>query len=135
MRTYAPWDVFRFVKMKLKKTDIILIAILAVATAAAFIIVALTATGGAYVTVAVDGNITARYPLDTDITVRIGTEECGNTLVIKNGTASITDASCPDRLCENQGAVSYNGQCIVCLPNKTVITVVSDKNSHNDFLQ
>ncbi len=121
--------------MKLKKTDIILIAILAVATAAAFIFIALTANSGEYVSVSVDGEITAHYPLDTDITVRIGTDAHGNTLVIKDGTARITDATCPDRLCESQGTVSHGGQCIVCLPNKTVITVVSDKNSPNDFLQ
>lgn len=47
---------------------------------------------------------------------------------IKNGKLDVTDAECADKLCVHQPAISKENDSIVCLPNKVVFTVVSDKN-------
>ena len=42
------------------------------------------------------------------------------------------DADCPDKLCIKQGKIDSNGQKIVCLPNKTVVEIRSEKESEDD---
>ena len=44
-------------------------------------------------------------------------------LLIENGTARMTEASCPDHVCIDMGVIRYTGQSIVCLPNRLVVTV------------
>lgn len=79
---------------------------------------------GAWAVVEVEGRETARYPLAEDRTVVIEGYGGGrNTLVIEEGSAHVADASCPDKLCEKQGRISANGETVVCLPNRVVITV------------
>ena len=48
---------------------------------------------------------------------------------IKNGLATMTDASCPDHLCMYQGSIGEKGGLIVCLPNKVVIEGVKAVSS------
>ena len=54
------------------------------------------------------------------------TEKGSNTLVIKNGEAAVTRADCPDLICVNHRVVKRNGESIICLPHRVVITVISD---------
>jgi len=46
-----------------------------------------------------------------------------NVIVIKDGKVSVTSATCPDRICVKQGAISEKGETIVCLPHKLVIEI------------
>ena len=62
-------------------------------------------------------------PLSEDTRIVLGEGEHTNTLVIENGAARVVEASCPDQICVNQGAVRYEGESIVCLPHKLVVTV------------
>ena len=79
---------------------------------------------GARVVVEVDGSETASYPLTEDRTVVLeGWNGGTNLLVIRDGAATVTEASCPDQLCVHQGTIRYSGQTIVCLPNRVVVTV------------
>ena len=81
-------------------------------------------------TVKVNGEIQGVYSLseDQDIEINGGT----NRLKIRNSTADMTEADCPDKLCVNQRAVSKNGESIICLPNKVIVTVDSSENSEFD---
>ena len=66
----------------------------------------------------------AEYALDEDIEVFVkGYKDDGNTLVIRDGSAYFTEASCPDKLCINQGRISRVGQELVCLPNRIIIKI------------
>lgn len=121
--------------MKLKRNDIILAVCLMVVAAIVLIIIKTTQTPGGSAVVTVDGKQTAVYSLDENRDVRLGTEQIGNTLVIKDGYVYISDASCPDKLCKRQGKICFEGQTIVCLPNRTVITIESTKPSKTDFIQ
>lgn len=82
-----------------------------------------TRRDGGYVSVQVDGERLMELFLRADTQVVLGSGEHTNTLVIENGTARVVEADCPDQICVNQGAVRYEGESIVCLPHKLVITV------------
>lgn len=82
---------------------------------------------GSYVTITINSEIYQTLPLDQEITLEIPGENGGsNTLEIKNGTAHIIDADCPDKLCVHQKSIQYQGESLVCLPHKVIVTVTSD---------
>ena len=51
-------------------------------------------------------------------------EISGLTVCVKDGCVSVSDASCPDRVCVESGEISRSGQAIVCVPNRVSIEVV-----------
>lgn len=55
-------------------------------------------------------------------------------LIRKGGVADMTSADCPDHLCVKQKAISKEGESIICLPNKVVVTVKSDTKSDIDSI-
>ena len=119
---------------KKHRNDIILIAVLLVVAGAAFGLIQLNKKSGGYAVVVQDGKETAVYPLNEDASVKITSPTGFNTLVIKDGKADVTDADCPDRICVNQHSISYDGETIVCLPNKLVVKIVSDAESDVDII-
>jgi len=78
---------------------------------------------GAWAVVTVDGEELGRYALSEDRTLAIG-EEAYNILEISGGTAAVVEANCGDHTCVRTGAISREGETIVCLPHKMVIRVV-----------
>lgn len=109
----------------MKKRDLILL--LSVIAVALLATVALWLTGafGAAdkVIVTVDGEVYREFPLDEDTEYRIETENGGyNILIIKDGEAFVSEASCPDKVCVNTGA-AQEIKPVVCLPNKVVISI------------
>ena len=115
-------------KRLLKKNDIILVVGLLVATLALTLVLFTTRSSGDMVEVSVDGQVVATFPLSEDLEYTItGVGGGENYLVIKDGEAFLTDATCPDKLCVHMGHISQVGQSIICLPNKVVVTIVGDK--------
>lgn len=81
---------------------------------------------GDTVTVTVDKKLYGTYSLDTDTTVEIRTadnETAYNRLVIRDGEAYVEEANCPDGICAAHKPISREGESIVCLPHRVVITV------------
>ena len=117
---------------KHRKNDIILIAALLVAAGAVLLVLRLTRTAGGTVKVAVDGRVVAQLPLGVDCTRVFESERGSNTVVIREGGVSVTESDCPDKICVNQGVIRYNGESIVCLPHKLVVTVVGGPSSGLD---
>lgn len=111
----------------MKRNDILLLA--------GIVLAALLATGlyylvyhknGDMVQITVDGTVTKTFPLDIDTTYIIETANNEkNILEIKDGSASITEADCPDKLCVHQKAISRQGENLVCLPHKVVVTITN----------
>lgn len=80
-------------------------------------------TGG-YVYVEQAGEQIGIYPLNEDREIIIGDEEnYYNILVIKDGKADITAASCPDKICADHRRIAYEGERIVCLPNRLIVRI------------
>ena len=79
--------------------------------------------------VTIDGEVFGSWPLSEDRTVEIGD---GNRLVIEDGKADMVWADCPDKLCVNQKAISREGESIICLPNKVVVSIVGGEEREVD---
>ena len=111
-------------KLSVKKADIIIAAAVLAAAALIFLCVNLFAGSGSVAVVEQNGAVIAELPLDTDTVFEV--ENGGkvtNVVEVKNGEVSVTEADCPDKICVNHRAVSRNGESIVCLPNKVVVSV------------
>ena len=92
---------------------------------------------GDTVTVSVDGKHYGTYPLHTDLTLSIRTGEDGeeeNLLVIRDGTARVESATCPDGICAAHKPISREGESIVCLPHRVVITVHTSDGEEPDII-
>ena len=90
---------------------------------------------GSLVMVTVDGEFYGSYDLDTDTTVEIMVgDTITNVLVIEDGYAYMKEATCPDGLCIHQGRIHKDGQSIVCLPNRVVVTIDSDEAVEADVI-
>lgn len=109
--------------MKKHRNDIILIAVALLAAAALGIYTLATRSEGGVAVVTINGAEVMRLPLDEDTQVAFEDNGHTNTLVIENGKARMTQASCPDHVCIKQGEICYDGEMIVCIPNRTVVTV------------
>lgn len=110
------------------RNDLILIACFLLVAAVGIIYLNFFRPAGNTVTVTVDGEIYGTYSLSEDITEDIYTGESSgnhNRLVIRGGEAYMESASCPDGICVAHKPVSLDGESIVCLPNRVVITVDS----------
>ena len=121
----------------MKKNDVILIA--------ALLVVALLTAGGmriwqmnntkdsANVVVTIDGEVYGTYPLSEDRTERIELPDGSyNILIISDGYADVTEASCPDQICVKHNHIRYSKESIVCLPNKVVVTVEGGEENEID---
>lgn len=118
-------------EVRMKKGDIILILLILLAAAASFGAYAFFAgSGGAEAVVYIDGEEEGRYSLKKEQTIELngGT----NTLVIRDGSASMERADCPDQICVRHRAISKNGESIICLPHEIVVTIEDGKEAETD---
>jgi len=118
--------------LKKHKNDILLILAVLIAAGGFWLYTSFGRTSGAEVLVSLEGEELLRLPLSEDSREIIGDGDKFNILVIAGGEAWIEDASCPDHVCVNSGKVSLDGQTIVCLPNKTVVSVLGGGDSGLD---
>ena len=118
------------------KSDKWLLLILAVGLlVGCLIFYALGVKKGAEVTVTVAGELYGTYSLEKDAVIEIQINgSVTNRLEIKDKKASVTEASCPDKLCVHQKAISKTNETIVCLPNKVVIEILDADVSDFDSM-
>ncbi len=111
------------------RNDILLIAVLLLLAAIGGIYLYFFRPVGNTVTVTVDGAEYGVYSLSSDrieeIRTGSGAEQL-NRLVIKDGKAFVETATCPDRICAAHSPINRDGESIVCLPHRVVITVVEE---------
>ena len=107
--------------MKLRRADLLLIALLLLLSAGLWAWNA--RSGGGWAVVTVDGEEIGRYRLSEDREVPIQTERGSNLLVIRDGAAAVTEADCGDHTCVRRGTVSRRGETIVCLPHRLVVRI------------
>lgn len=116
----------------MNKKDFILIGAIIAISLVLLLCVNLTQKEGTGVIVKMNGQEIGRYSLSTNGTYPLngGT----NVLVIKDGYAYLLDATCPDKLCVQQGKISKTGQVITCLPNKLTVSVYGAGENDIDFI-
>lgn len=120
----------------MKRNDLILLGSIVLLTMIIFAAYFLyPRKNGDAVVISVDGTVIKTLPLNQDTTYKIKSADNGvNTLVIQSGSASVTNATCPDKLCVHQKNISKKGETIVCLPHKVVISIESSKSSTLDAI-
>ncbi|MCD8337731.1 MAG: NusG domain II-containing protein [Lachnospiraceae bacterium] len=107
----------------MKKADIKLILLVGAVCILLLVLRYFRMDTGASVVVEVNGETYGTYSLNKNQTVRINDT---NVLVIEDGEAYMSEATCPDGLCISQGHISVAGTMIVCLPNRVVVQVTGD---------
>ena len=118
------------------KNDLILIAALLVAVAVLALLL-LQRGEGSTVRVEQDGREIGSYSLALDREVEILSGEEGeekNLLVIRDGNADISYASCPDGLCAAHRPIFRVGESIVCLPHGVVISIIGENSTQPDII-
>lgn len=118
--------------VKKHRADLLLILALLLLAGAAWLYMSLTREHGGEAVVTIDGEERARLPLGEDGQWTFESDRGENTLVIENGEAYISSASCPDHICVRQGRISFDGETIVCLPNRLVVTIEGGEDAETD---
>ena len=116
------------VKVRIRNDVSLILAFLVIA-AAGMLYLFVFRHGGDTVKVTVDGEIYGIYPLNRNVSEEIVSgkdNECVNRFVILDGKAYMEYASCPDGICVDHRPVFRDGESIVCLPNRVVLTVITD---------
>ena len=107
----------------MKKKDVLLLcAILALALVIFFVLFLIYRGSGEVVVVKVGGEEYARLPLNKDTELIIEGVGGTNLLVVKDGKAFISEASCPDRVCVHMGYASEI-KTVVCMPNEVTVSI------------
>lgn len=119
------------------RNDVLFIAVLLLIVALAGAAFFFLRGEGDSVTVSVDGKHYGTYPLRTDLTLSIRTgagDTQENLLVIRDGHAYVESATCPDGICAAHKPISREGESIVCLPHRVVITVHTTDGEEPDII-
>lgn len=115
------------------RNDIILIVCLLLVALIGVLYLFKFRSPGDTVKVTVDGKLYGTYLLSQNITEDIVTGENGeflNRLVILNGKAYIETATCPDGICVEHSPIFRDGESIVCLPQRVVVTVITHNGNN-----
>lgn len=109
---------------KIKRDIILLLACLLFSAAAYFIINFAVKKEGAQAVIKVDGVVAETLELGKNASVTVDGYRGGkNTIVVDGKEVYMTDADCPDKLCEKTGRISRTGETIVCLPHRVVVEI------------
>lgn len=119
----------------MKKNDIILILGVIFAAAAVFCWSFFQKQEeGAKAVVYLEGEAIASYSLKEAGEYEIKSEKGTNRLIIRDGSADMTEADCPDGLCVKQHSIRKTGETIVCLPHKVVVEIHGGENTELDAI-
>lgn len=115
-------------KRHIRNDLLFIVALLTVAAVVAIYLFVFRGTGD-NVKVTVDGELYGVYSLKQDIIEDIHTGADGsqlNRLIISDGKAYVEAATCPDGICAAHRPIFRDGESIVCLPHRVVITVATE---------
>lgn len=116
--------------MRIKKADVILIALLLLAGLGLWLFSFFSSSPGDTVTVTVDGTFYGSYPLNEEKEVEIRQGEQLNRLVIRDNGVQMAEANCTGQECVHQGRITKNGS-IICLPHRVVAEITSNRSDYD----
>ena len=77
-----------------------------------------------HVVIKQDGKVIKTLPLDRNNDFVVTSPLGKNVVQVRNGTVSVTEADCPDKICAKTASLSrQNPSIIVCLPHKLIISL------------
>ena len=107
----------------IKKGDLILIFTILILAAAFLLFTKFSRQEGGCFVVTIEGREYGRWSLDKDQTINISENGFHNRLQVSRGKVEMTEADCPDKICVHHKPAAYEGETIICLPHKLVVTV------------
>lgn len=117
-----------------KRKVICIIAVLCIVFFSLLCAILVRNTGGNTACIYSDGKLIKTIDLRNaaDQTFTVYSEDSGyNVITVKDGTISVTDADCPDRICVMTAPISDGIQPIVCMPHKLVIRIESNRTEYS----
>lgn len=108
------------------RNDILLVGGIVVFALLLFVVFKLNLKDGNLVKVSIDNQVKDCYNFNEDGEYTITSGKNTNVLVIKDGTAFIKSADCPDKICVHHRPISKVGETIVCLPHKVVVEIIKE---------
>ena len=93
--------------------------------------------GGTIAVITVDGQEFRRIDLSRvteSYDIEIDTKYGHNTVHVAPGRIAVTQADCPDGICVRARPAQYEGDTIVCLPNKTEIRIEGAASADIDLV-
>ncbi len=109
-----------------RRNDLILFVSLIAAGIILIILTVANKTSGSKVYVNINSEETDCFTLSENVQITLMTGQNGkgsNTLEIFDGKARIINADCPDKICVHHLPICFEGETIVCLPNRLVIEI------------
>ena len=107
----------------IKKNDLILFAAALLIGIVVLVFNVAAHQQGARVKVVWGHDVYGIYSIGEDREITIETGEGVNVVVISNGAALMKEADCPGGDCMRHRPISKNGQQIVCLPNRILVSI------------
>lgn len=108
----------------MKKRDWITAAVILAAAFVFGLVSKLTEKPAQSLRISMDGETYGIYSLDEDREISIGDT---NICRIQEGKVRMIQADCPDQICVRTAEISVDGSTIVCLPNRVVLEIISEK--------
>ncbi len=105
--------------MKPKAGDFIIAVAVVLLATAIWIFPFLKRHKGEYVNIYQNGKLFERLSLYGDESLNIGCMRIN----IKSGEVYVSEADCPDKVCEKSGKISRAGESVACVPNKILIEI------------
>lgn len=87
---------------------------------------------GERIVVTVDGAEFGTYNLSQDQVINVENAFGTNRIVIKNGSAYMEAADCPDKYCMTYQPIAKTNESIICLPHRLVVEVEGAKYTKTD---
>ena len=56
-----------------------------------------------------------------------------NEVIIENGKVYMHESNCKEKICMKMGKISIAGDSIICLPNRLMVKIVSDKKNEDSL--
>ncbi|MBQ8356891.1 MAG: NusG domain II-containing protein [Clostridia bacterium] len=93
-----------------------------------------TAKQGNTVEISVEGKLVATLSLAKDTVYPIESRGYHLTVHIENGEVFVTDADCPDLVCEHTGKIFAQGTSIVCAAAGVSVNITGGGDRNVDFI-
>lgn len=108
--------------------------LLVVALTIALVVALLGAEKGKSAEISVDGTVVALLPLNEDAVYPVEANNHRLTVRIEGGEVFVTDATCPDKVCEHTGRISAEGTSVVCAVARVCVRVRGGGESDVDYV-
>lgn len=117
-----------------KKDILIIVASLGIGCILLITFLLLPTKDNASVIVTLDGQVIKTMSLYSNTTYTCQNNENYNIIVVNNGIVNVKEASCKNQICVHHFPISKNGETIVCLPNKLVVSIKNENGKQPDIV-